>query len=410
MATDLVVPALGESISEAVIAKWLKQVGEPCATDDLVVQLETDKVTVDLPAPTGGMLTEQRFTVGSTVRVGQVIGVIEAGAAVSPAKSTAAKSAPVKTAAAVAAAAVAAAAVAAAAVAAPAPSAPTPHHGAPALSPTQRRALREQDGNVTASAPAAPAPAAPAPAAPAPAAAVKYAPVGDREELVPMTPLRKRVAERLVAAQHTAAILTTFNECDLTGVIALRERLGNDFMKKHGVKLGFMSFFVRATIEALREFPGLNAEVRGDSVLYKKYFDIGIAVGSGKGLVVPVVRDADRLSFAGIEQQIADYAQKARDNKLTLPEITGGTFTITNGGIYGSLMSTPLLNMPQTGILGMHKISRRPIAVGDKVEIRPMMYLALSYDHRLVDGREAVQFLIGVKDRIESPDRLLFGL
>ena len=390
MATDLVVPALGESISEAVIAKWLKQVGEPCATDDLVVQLETDKVTVDLPAPTGGMLTEQRFTVGSTVRVGQVIGVIEAGAAVSPAKSTAAKSAPVKT----------AAAVAAAAVAAPAPSAPTPHHGAPALSPTQRRALREQDGNVTAS----------APAAPAPAAAVKYAPVGDREELVPMTPLRKRVAERLVAAQHTAAILTTFNECDLTGVIALRERLGNDFMKKHGVKLGFMSFFVRATIEALREFPGLNAEVRGDSVLYKKYFDIGIAVGSGKGLVVPVVRDADRLSFAGIEQQIADYAQKARDNKLTLPEITGGTFTITNGGIYGSLMSTPLLNMPQTGILGMHKISRRPIAVGDKVEIRPMMYLALSYDHRLVDGREAVQFLIGVKDRIESPDRLLFGL
>jgi 2-oxoglutarate dehydrogenase E2 component (dihydrolipoamide succinyltransferase) len=225
-----------------------------------------------------------------------------------------------------------------------------------------------------------------------------------------MTPIRKRIAERLVAAQHTAAILTTFNEVDMSAVMALRARFQEPFQAKHGVKLGFMSFFARACVEALREFPGLNAEVRDGAIVYKHRYHIGVAVGSGRGLVVPVVRDVDRLGFAGIERAIADLGAKARDGRLTLDELAGGTFSITNGGIYGSMMSTPLLNMPQTGILGMHNIVRRPVAVGEAIELRPMMYLALSYDHRVVDGREAVQFLVGVKQRIEAPERLMLAI
>jgi 2-oxoglutarate dehydrogenase E2 component (dihydrolipoamide succinyltransferase) len=233
---------------------------------------------------------------------------------------------------------------------------------------------------------------------------------GPDEEVVAMTPLRKRIAERLVEAQHSAAILTTFNEVDMTNVMALRARYQEEFTEKHGIKLGFMSFFARACVEALKAFPGLNAEVRGANIVYKRHYDLGIAVGSGKGLVVPVVRGVDKLGFHEIEQQIAHLAQRARDNQLTLEDLSGGTFSITNGGIYGSMMSTPLLNMPQTGILGMHNIIKRPIAIGDTIAVRPMMYLALSYDHRVVDGREAVQFVIGVKERIEAPDRLLLHL
>jgi 2-oxoglutarate dehydrogenase E2 component (dihydrolipoamide succinyltransferase) len=230
---------------------------------------------------------------------------------------------------------------------------------------------------------------------------------GDREEVVALTPLRKRIAQRLVEAQHTAAILTTFNEVDMTAVMALRAKYQDAFVARYGIKLGFMSFFVRACVESLKSYPGVNAEIRGDYVIYKKHYDFGIAVGGGKGLVVPVVRNVDALSLAGIEKEIARLAGKAKDNTLTLDDLSGGTFSISNGGIYGSMMSTPLLNMPQTGILGMHNITRRPMAVGDKIELRPMMYLALSYDHRVVDGREAVQFLVGVKERIEAPERLV---
>lgn len=230
------------------------------------------------------------------------------------------------------------------------------------------------------------------------------------EEVVTLSPLRKRIAERLVEAQHTAAILTTFNEVDMSYIMALRSKFQDEFVKKHGIKLGLMSFFVKASVEALREFPGLNAEMRGDAIAYKKYYDFGIAVGSGKGLVVPVLRGVERLSLAEVEKGIAELAQKAKENKLQLSDLAGGTFSISNGGVYGSMMSTPLLNMPQTGILGMHNIIRRPIAVGDNIEIRPMMYVALSYDHRVVDGREAVSFLVRVKERLESPEKLLLGL
>jgi 2-oxoglutarate dehydrogenase E2 component (dihydrolipoamide succinyltransferase) len=233
---------------------------------------------------------------------------------------------------------------------------------------------------------------------------------GDREEVVAMSPLRKRIAQRLVEAQHTAAILTTFNEVDMTAVMALRAKYQDAFVAKYGLKLGFMSFFVKASVESAKNFPGVNAEIQGDYIIYKKHYDFGIAVGGGKGLVVPVVRNVDRLSLAGIEQEIARLAAKAKDNTLTLDDLSGGTFTISNGGIYGSMMSTPLLNMPQTGILGMHNITKRPMAVGDEIKLRPMMYIALSYDHRVVDGREAVQFLVGVKERIEAPERLVLEI
>jgi 2-oxoglutarate dehydrogenase E2 component (dihydrolipoamide succinyltransferase) len=280
--------------------------------------------------------------------------------------------------------------------------APNPPHRT--LPPSVRKALRESEAD---------GPDRSSPSSPAETRVSASPPriePGPDEEVVAMTPLRKRIAERLVEAQHSAAILTTFNEVDMTRVMALRAHYQEEFTEKHGIKLGFMSFFARACVEALKAFPGLNAEVRGANIVYKRRYDLGIAVGSGKGLVVPVVRGVDKLGFHEIEQQIANLAQRARDNQLTLEELSGGTFSITNGGIYGSMMSTPLLNMPQTGILGMHNIIKRPIAIGDTIEVRPMMYLALSYDHRVVDGREAVQFLIGVKERIEAPDRLLLHL
>jgi len=402
---DLVVPALGESISEAVIAKWLEKVGETTAQDEPVVDLETDKVSVQLPAPAGGVLVEQRFAEGATVKVGDVIGRIgEAGATKAAPTTTAttqkaqeirpepgprpADKPPE-----------------------PPPQVPEAEHGDgnARLSPSQRRALREgsipaprqpvDSGPVSISRP----PVAPAPA-PAPARAEA------REEIVAMSPLRKRIAERLVAAQHTAAILTTFNEVDMSNLLAIRAKHQEAFVAKHGMKLGFMSFFTKAVVAALKDYPSLNAEVRGTDIVYKKHYDVGIAVGGGKGLVVPVVRNADALDFAGIEKAINDLATKAKENKLTLEDLSGGTFTITNGGIYGSMMSTPLLNLPQTGILGMHNVIRRAVVINDQVVVRPMMYVALSYDHRLVDGREAVQFLVGVKDRIENPDRMLFSL
>jgi 2-oxoglutarate dehydrogenase E2 component (dihydrolipoamide succinyltransferase) len=398
MATDLRIPALGESISEAVISKWLKNIGDVIAADEPIVDLETDKVSVQLPAPSAGVLTEQRFAAGATVRVGDVIGAIDgSGAAVSKPAVAAAPSAS---------AAPASPPAPVAPVAAPAPeAAPAAHHASAMpqpshLSPAMRKAVREG---------ATPEPARVAPA-PQPAPAAPRASSSARQEVVAMSPLRKRIAERLVEAQQTAAILTTFNEVDMSAIMALRTRFQDEFTKRHTIKLGFMSFFVKACAEALKLWPGLNAEMRGTDIVYKKHYDFGIAVGSGKGLVVPVVRNVDQLSLAEIELEIARLAAKAKDGKLTLEDLSGGTFSISNGGIYGSMLSTPLLNMPQTGILGMHNITKRAVVVGDEVVVRPMMYLALSYDHRVVDGREAVSFLVAVKDRLEAPERLLLSV
>ena len=403
MAIELIIPPLGESITEATIAKWLKKIGDAVTTDEPLAELETDKVTVMLPAPGSGVLTAQHFAVGSQVKVGVSIGSID------PSGKPAAKAAPAAVAevAPVVAAPVAAVPV----VAAPTAAAPVAHTPAgqpavrPALTPNNRKLMREHGFDPAAAvlSSISPAPAAAAPAA-VPAASAPL------EEVVPMSPLRKRIAERLVEAQHSAAILTTFNEVDMSYIMALRSKYQDEFTKKHGIKLGFMSFFVAACARGMQEFPGLNAEVRGDAIVYKKYYDFGIAVGGGKGLVVPVLRGVDKLSLAEIERGIAELAQKAKENKLQLAELAGGTFSLSNGGVYGSMMSTPLLNMPQTGILGMHNIIRRPIAVGDSIEIRPMMYLALSYDHRVVDGRESVSFLIKVKERLEQPEKLLLGI
>ncbi|MFO0575151.1 MAG: 2-oxoglutarate dehydrogenase complex dihydrolipoyllysine-residue succinyltransferase [Polyangia bacterium] len=426
MAAELIIPPLGESIAEATISKWLKQVGEAVNLDEPVAELETDKITATLPAPASGVLAAQHFQVGTTVRIGTSIGAIDqagvaaqtqhgskdARPAAAPAQAPAPPAAPAQAPAQ--APAPAASPAAATAHAAPAaPSAPAPS-GDPLqlpkapLTPNTRKLIREHGFDPAAvvlsglQSGAAPS----QPTGPAVTVAVPSGP----EEVVPMTSLRKRVAERLVEAQHTAAILTTFNEVDMSFIMALRAKYQEEFSKKHGIKIGFMSFFVAACAAALKEYPGLNAEVRGDAIVYKKYYDFGIAVGGGKGLVVPVLRGVDKLGFAGIEKGIAELAQKAKDNKLQLADLAGGTFSISNGGIYGSMMSTPLLNMPQTGILGMHNIIKRPIAVGDNVEIRPMMYIALSYDHRVVDGREAVSFLVRVKDRLEQPERLLLGI
>ena len=361
MAVQLKVPSLGESITQATVGAWLKREGDAVQADEPVVEVESEKATVAVPAPAAGVLTRILKPSGSTVAVGEVLGELEAGATATPTATPT----------------------------------PTPTRRAP-LSPSARRRLAEHGPEaVPALVPAAPA------ARPAP-------PPGARERLVPMSPLRRTVARRLVEAQRTAAILTTFNEADLGRVLQLREQHGPAFEKRHGVKLGFMSFFVKAAVEALRAFPAVNAEVRGDDVLYKDHYDVGVAVGGGKGLVVPVVRDADRLTFAEVEKRIAELAAKARDNRITMEDLEGGTFTISNGGVYGSLLSTPILNPPQSGILGLHKIQKRPVAgPGDAVVIRPMMYLALSYDHRLVDGREAVAFLVRVKECVEDPERIL---
>lgn len=411
MPSPITVPALGESITEAIIANWLQPVGARVEVDQPLVELETDKVTVEVPSPVAGVILRHSAEKGATVRVGDIIGEVEAGDARPPA----AEAAP------------------AASASQPAPAdSPVP----PAAVPSARaEALRSgvDLGEVTgtgrggrilkedvqrAAQPAAPAkpaaPAQPAPAqtrAPAPAPrtpAPARAPGADGpEEIVAMSPLRRRVAERLVQAQSSAAILTTFNEVDMSAIYRLRATYKQSFVDRHGVKLGFMSFFVKAAVSALKAFPAVNAEIRGDDIVYKHYYDIGVAVGGGKGLVVPVVRGADALGFAGVEKEIGRLGARARDNKLTLEELSGGTFTISNGGVYGSMLSTPILNPPQTGILGLHNVVDRPVAVQGQVEIRPVMYLALSYDHRLVDGREAVQFLVHIKERIEAPERLL---
>ncbi|TAH36153.1 MAG: 2-oxoglutarate dehydrogenase complex dihydrolipoyllysine-residue succinyltransferase [Alphaproteobacteria bacterium] len=410
MSTEIKVPSLGESVSEATIAKWLKNPGDAVKADEPVAELETDKVTVEVPAPTAGVLSEIRVQAGQNVKVGAVIATIGAGTG----KVFAAP---------------------AAAPVAPKPSSAKASEGgseikissdksgmsAEALAkagPAARKAMAEtgntpqtgsgKDGRVT----RADVFNAPVPVAQATSTRVGVAAgaSGAREERVKMSRLRQKIAERLKQAQNTAAMLTTFNEIDMTAVMNLREQYKESFEKMHGVKLGFMSLFVKAAIQGLKELPAVNAEIAGDEIIYKNYYDIGVAVGTEQGLVVPVVRDADALSFAEIEKKIGELGRKAKDGKLGIDELTGGTFTITNGGIYGSLMSTPILNPPQSGILGMHKIQKRPIAVGDKLEIRPMMYVALSYDHRIIDGREAVTFLVRVKECIEDPQRLLLAM
>ena len=500
---DILTPTLGESVTEATIAKWTKAAGEPVKKDELLVELETDKVSLEVVSPADGTLTEIRFNVGDTVTPGAVMGVVSEGAAAPAAKADAPKTETkpakaAKTEAAPAAAVVdipvpvmgesvaegtmgawrkttgdvvakdemlveietdkvavevsapaagvltiaaAAGAVvspgqsigsivvsgdapAAAPAAAPAPAAAA--DAAPHLSPAVARVAAENNldpktiqatgpkGNITKAdalaavgAAVAPPAAAPAPAPAAPAAPRALAP---REERVKMTRLRQTIARRLKESQNTAAQLTTFNEVDMTAIMALRNQYKEAFEKRHGVKLGFMSFFTKAVVAALHEIPAVNAEIEGTDIIYKNHYDIGIAVGTEKGLVVPVLRDADQLSLAGIEKGIAALGKAARDGALTLDQLQGGTFTITNGGTYGSLMSTPILNAPQSGILGMHNIVQRPMAVNGEVKIRPMMYLALSYDHRIVDGKDAVTFLVRVKDLLEDPQRALLDL
>ena len=417
MAIEIRVPQMGESVTEGVIAQWLKKVGEAVAADESVVEVETDKITVEVPAPAAGVLVRQAVTEGDTVGVGDVIGVIDEAAkaeAAAPAAEPEAAAPGPK--------------AAAEPVSEPAAKAAPGGHPMPSARAEAARLgvdLAEVQGSgpggrivkedVQKAAAAAPArTAAPAPA-PAPAAAARPTPrprpTGERtEERKTMSPLRRRVAERLVQSQQGTATLTTFNEVDMSAVIELRKRYKDEFLKRHGVKLGFMSFFVKAACEALREFPPVNAEIDGEDVIYKHYYDIGVAVGGGKGLVVPIIRDADQRSFADIEATIADFGKRAQANKLTLDELRGGTFTVSNGGVYGSMLSTPILNPPQTGILGLHNIVERPVAVNGAVEIRPVMYLALSYDHRLIDGREAVQFLVRIKQLIEHPERLLLDV
>jgi len=409
MAVEIKVPALGESVTEATVAKWLVKAGDSVAIDQPLCELETDKVTVEVNATVAGSIVDLAVAEGATVQVGGVLCHIEAGAA--------------------------GAAVKPAAAAAPRPAPATPPSPPPAVAPVvadvaasgpaARKLVAEtgvapeaihptgKDGRATkadvmaalASIPAAAPPAAAAPARPA-GPRLR----ADREERVRMTRLRRTIANRLKEAQNTAAMLTTFNEVDMTNVMALRDRLKDDFEKKHGARLGFMSFFVKACIAGLKELPAVNAEIEGDDLVYKNYYDIGVAVGTPQGLVVPVVRDADTLSFGGIEKAIGDLGRKARDGKLSIADLTGGTFTISNGGVYGSLMSTPILNPPQSAILGMHKIQQRPMVVGGEIKVRPMMYLAVSYDHRIIDGREAVLFLVRVKECIEDPERLLLGV
>src|SRR5271170_2829924 len=407
MAIEIRVPTLGESISEATVGKWFKKAGEPVRADEPLVELETDKVTLEVNAPGAGVLSEITAETGQTVAIGALLGQLSGGAAAAAAAP--APAAPAK----------AAAAPAPTTAMPPAPSAAKIAAedkidlGSVAGSGKRGQVLK---GDVLAAAAAAKAPApvvalAPAPAPmPAPVARPTTPDDSAREERVRMTKLRQTIARRLKDAQNTAAMLTTFNEVDMSEVMALRARYKEAFEKKHGAKLGFMGFFVKACVQALKEIPAVNAEIDGADLVYKNYYHIGIAVGTDKGLIVPVVRDAEKLSIAEVEKTIAALGKRARDGQLTLEELQGGTFTITNGGIYGSLMSTPILNAPQSGILGMHKIQERPIAVGGEVEIRPMMYLALSYDHRIVDGREAVTFLVRVKEALEDPARLVLDL
>ena len=398
MSTEIKVPSLGESVTEATVAKWLKAPGEAVRADEPLVELETDKVTVEVPAPAAGVLAEVAAPVGATVEVGALLGLIAAGAgAAAPAPAAKAEAAK------------------------PAAAAAAPAAATPAVLPAARKAAADsgidpaavagtgKGGRVTKGDVLAALAQPPAPAKAAPPAGPR--PQAEREERVKMTRLRKRIAERLKEAQNTAAMLTTSNEVDMTALFDLRNQYKDSFEKRHGVKLGFMSFFVKAAIAALKDWPAVNAEIDGDELVYKRYYDIGVAVGTPQGLVVPVLRDADLLSFAEVEKGIAALGKKARDGKLAMDDLAGGTFTISNGGVYGSLMSTPILNTPQSGILGMHKVQQRPMVMPDgSIKARPMMYLALSYDHRIIDGREAVSFLVRVKDCIEDPARILLEM
>ncbi|MEZ5669352.1 MAG: 2-oxoglutarate dehydrogenase complex dihydrolipoyllysine-residue succinyltransferase [Alphaproteobacteria bacterium] len=426
---DIVVPTLGESVTEATVAKWFKGVGEAVEADEAIVELETEKVTVEVNAPAAGVIAAVAAKEGSDVAVGGLLGKLQVGAGAAPKAQQAAKPAAApkaeqaaKPAAKEAAPAPAAKADSAAAMAAKAnmahPLAPAvrklvdEHNLDPAAIPATGKDGRLTKADVQDYLEARRARPAPAPAAAQPVAAAPLPPREERadEQRVRMTRLRQRIAQRLKEAQNTAAMLTTFNEVDMTAVMALRNQYKDAFEKKHGVRLGFMSFFVKGAIEALKELPAVNAEIYGDELIYKNYYDIGVAVGTPQGLVVPVLRGADSMSFAEIEGAIVDMAVRARDGKLSMAELTGGTFTITNGGVYGSLLSTPIINPPQSGILGMHKIQQRPMEVGGKIELRPMMYVALSYDHRIIDGREAVTFLVRIKEAIEDPARLLVGV
>jgi 2-oxoglutarate dehydrogenase E2 component (dihydrolipoamide succinyltransferase) len=407
--TEIRVPTLGESVTEATIGKWFKKPGDPVAVDEPLVELETDKVTIEVPAPAAGVLGEIAARDGETVAVGALLGQIKEGAGAPSAKATAP------------------AAEKAAVASTPAP-AKSSSPDLP-LAPSVRKLAAEsgmdaatvpgsgKDGRVTKGdmmAAIERAASAPTPVA-QPAAAIHVrapSPADDasREERVKMTRLRATIARRLKEAQNTAAMLTTFNEVDMSAVMGLRNHYKDLFERKHGVKLGFMGFFVKACVQALKEIPAVNAEIDGGDIIYKNYYHVGIAVGTDKGLVVPVVRDCEAKSLAQIEKEIADFGRRAREGALKIEEMQGGTFTITNGGVYGSLMSTPILNAPQSGILGMHKIQERPMVVAGKIEARPMMYLALSYDHRIVDGREAVTFLVRTKEILEDPARLVVDL
>ena len=435
MTIEIQVPQLPESVADATLVAWHKQPGDTVKRDENLADLETDKVVLEVPAPANGVVRELKFKTGTVVTSGQVLAVIEEGAAA------------------------AAAAPSAAAKSAPAPSAAettSPGNGqtqggeaSGKLSPSVRRLVEEnkldpgtipasgKDGRLTKSdvvdflgknptpvtdRPEPPAPVAPAARAPVPAArpttgvpagdslASRSVAVGRNDQRVPMTRLRQRIAQRLVEAQHTQALLSTFNEVDMTNVQELRARYKDRFEKDHGVKLGFMSFFVKAAIEGLKKFPAVNATIDGTDVIYHEYYDVGVAVSTDRGLMVPIVRDADIKSFATIEKEIADYAKKAREGTIAIEDLTGGTFTITNGGVFGSLLSTPIVNAPQSAILGMHKTQERAVVVNGQVVARPMMYLAVTYDHRLIDGREAVQFLVTLKDCLEDPGRMLLGV
>lgn len=398
MAIEVVVPPLGESVTEATVATWTKKPGDAVVVDELIVELETDKVTLEVNAPATGVLASISAEQGATVEVGAVLGVVEEGsAAVAKPAATAAvkeeaKSAP-------------------AAVVSNTTPVSNSHSGV--MSPAASKIAAEKgmsandingtgkDGRIT---------KADAIGAGVPAAPMVVVDNALREERVKMTRLRKTIAKRLKDSQNTAAILSTFNEVDVSEIFRIRKDYQEKFLEKNGVKLGFMSFFVKAVVAALKEIPSVNAEIDGEDLVYKNYYDIGIAVGTDQGLVVPVLRDADKLSFAGIEQGIADLGKKARDGKLSMADMAGATFSITNGGVYGSLLSTPIINPPQSGILGMHNIVQRPVAIDGKVEIRPMMYIALSYDHRIIDGKEAVTFLVRIKEIIENPEKLLFDV
>ncbi|MEQ1489356.1 MAG: 2-oxoglutarate dehydrogenase complex dihydrolipoyllysine-residue succinyltransferase [Terricaulis sp.] len=404
--TDIVVPTLGESVSEATVAKWMKKAGDAVRKDETLVELETDKVSVEVSAPEAGVLSEIVASEGATVVIGAILGRM-GGAGAQPAPSAPKAEAPKPSS------------------PPPAPQPAAASNGAAKQAPpsVQRIAAENnadlsgvsgsgRDGRVTKADALAiienrGAQQQQAPAAHPPLAARI---VSDREERVPMTRLRKTVARRLKEAQNTAAMLTTFNEADMSAIMAARNKYKDNFERKHGVKLGFMSFFVKACIAALKEIPNVNAEIDGDDIIYKNFYDIGIAVGTDRGLVVPVVRDADHKSMAEIEKEIGELGIKARDGHLKIEDLQGATFTISNGGVYGSLMSTPILNAPQSGILGMHKIQERPVVVDKQIVVRPMMYLALSYDHRIVDGKEAVTFLVRVKEGLEDPERMLLDL